>query len=206
MKEKSDSYEIMVVGGTPAGIMAAIAAGRLGSKVILTEYHNHIGGMSTSGLGKSDIENKEAIAGIFKEFTQKIFTYYVNKFGENSENVKLCKEGYYYEPSVAEMIFTEMINEVKNITLLLNHQIETVKIISNKISRVIFRDRNNGEKNSYRAKTYIDATYEGDLFALAGANYRLGREGMDEFKEEHAGRIFFDYNEMGFFAGKHRGG
>lgn len=57
-----DITDIAVVGGTPAGIMAAIAAARMGSKVILTEYHSHLGGMTTSGLGKSDIENKEAIA------------------------------------------------------------------------------------------------------------------------------------------------
>jgi len=61
--------DIAVVGGTPAGIMAAIAAARMGSKVILTEFHSHLGGMPISGLGKNDIENKEAIAGPFKKFT-----------------------------------------------------------------------------------------------------------------------------------------
>lgn len=201
MQRKIELYDVMVVGGTPAGIMAAIAAGRLGSKVILTEYHNHIGGMSTSGLGKSDIENREAIAGLFKEFTQKVLDYYVNKYGENSENVKLCKEGYYYEPSVAEIIFNQMIAEVGNITVVLNHQIENVRIVSNKITKVIFTDRSNGSKISYEAKTYLDATYEGDLYALSGAEYRLGRESSDEFKEEHAGKIFFDYNEMVFLEG-----
>ena len=123
---ESDIYDIVVVGGTPAGIMAAVAAGRLGSRVILTEYHGHIGGMSTSGLGKSDIENKEAIAGLFKEFSQRILNHYIDKYGENSENVKLCKEGYYYEPSVAEEVFNQMIHDVKTISLLLNHQIEGV--------------------------------------------------------------------------------
>lgn len=201
MQKKSNLYDIMVVGGTPAGIMAAIAAGRLGSKIILTEYHNHIGGMSTSGLGKSDIEDKKAITGLFKEFTQNILNYYIEKYGENSKNVVLCKEGYYYEPSVAEIIFNQMINETKNITLFLNHQIENVNINSNKIESVNFTNRQNGETCSYKAKTYIDATYEGDLYALAGAEYRLGREGKNEFKEEHAGKIFFDYNEMDFLEG-----
>src|SRR5690606_39154254 len=91
----SDQVDIAVIGGTPAGIMAAIAAARLGSRVVLTEYHSHIGGMSTSGLGKSDIENKDAVAGLFKEFTQKVLAHYVTTYGENSENVTLCKEGYY---------------------------------------------------------------------------------------------------------------
>src|SRR6056297_2813655 len=132
MKDQSNTYNIMVVGGTPAGIMAAIAAGRMGSKVILVEYHNHIGGMSTSGLGKSDVENKETISGLFKEFTQRVLNYYIEKYGEDSENVKLCREGYYYEPSVAEYVLNQMISGVKTISLLLNHQIEQVTKESNR--------------------------------------------------------------------------
>lgn len=201
MHSESDFYDIVVVGGTPAGIMAAVAAGRLGSRVMLTEYHGHIGGMSTSGLGKSDIENKEAIAGLFKEFSQRILNYYIAKYGENSENVKLCKEGYYYEPSVAEEVFNQMIQEVKTVSLLLNHQIEGVEMQSNRIVRALFKNRNNGEKKILKAAVFIDATYEGDLYALAGAEYRLGREGKSEFNEEHAGRIFFDYNENTFLEG-----
>ncbi len=191
----------MVVGGTPAGIMAAIAAARMGSKVILTEYHNHIGGMTTSGLGKSDVENKDTIAGIFKEFTQRVLKYYIENYGKDSENVKLCKEGYYYEPSVAEYIFNQMIAEVKTISLFLNHQIEKVTIESNSISDVIFKNRSNGKKILLKAGYYIDATYEGDLYAMAGCKYRLGREGKNEFNEKHAGKIFFDYNDMEFLEG-----
>jgi hypothetical protein len=200
-QNESDTYDIVVVGGTPAGIMAAVAAGRLGSRVMLTEYHGHIGGMSTSGLGKSDIENKEAIAGLFKEFSQRILNHYIDKYGENSENVKLCKEGYYYEPSVAEEVFNQMIQEVKTITLLLNHQIESVEMQSNRITGALFKNRINGEEKILKAGVYVDATYEGDLYALAGAEYRLGREGKDDFNEEHAGRIFFDYNENVFLEG-----
>ncbi|MFW5781444.1 MAG: FAD-dependent oxidoreductase [Bacteroidota bacterium] len=201
MKDKSNSYDIMVVGGTPAGIMAAIAAGRMGSKVILTEYHNHIGGMSTSGLGKSDVENKETIAGLFKEFTERVLNFYIKKYGRSSENVKLCKEGYYYEPSVAEYIFNQMIAEVKTITLFLNHQIEKVTKDSKNISGVIFKNRSNGKRISLKAGYYIDATYEGDLYALAGCGYRIGREGKNEYNEKHAGKIFFDYNDVVFLEG-----
>ncbi len=201
MHSESDFYDVVVVGGTPAGIMAAVAAGLLGSRVMLTEYHGHIGGMSTSGLGKSDIENKEAIAGLFKKFSQRILNHYINKYGENSENVKLCKGGYYYEPSVAEEVFNQMIHEVKTISLLLNHQVEGVEMQSNRIAGVFFKNRHNNEARKLKAAVYIDATYEGDLYALAGAEYRLGREGKDEFDEEHAGRIFFDYNENVFLEG-----
>jgi hypothetical protein len=201
MSKESVVYDVVVVGGTPGGIMAAVAAGRLGSRVLLTEYHGHIGGMSASGLGKSDVENREAVAGLFREFTQRVLDYYVDKYGEDSENVLLCKGGYYYEPSVAEMVFNQMISEVKTITLLVNHQIEEARVGSSDITGVVFRDRNNGELKTFRGKVYVDATYEGDLYALAGADYRLGREGKDEFDEKHAGRIFFDYNENVFLEG-----
>src|SRR5690554_1552895 len=196
-----DRVDIAVVGGTPAGIMAAIAAARLGARVLLIEYHGHLGGMSTSGLGKSDVQNKEAIAGLFKEFTERVLKYYVDKYGATSEHVTLCRNGYYYEPSVAELVFNQMIGEEENIAVLLNCQVEDAVLSSNRIEKAVFFDRINGENREVAAKVFVDATYEGDLYAHAGAAYRLGREGRDEFNEKHAGRIFFDYNEKSILEG-----
>src|SRR5690606_24231718 len=158
--------EVLVAGGTPGGIMAAIAAARAGVKVTLVEYHNHIGGMSTSGLGKSDIENKDAIAGLFKEFTKNIHEYYKEKYGEQSDNVRKCKEGYYYEPHVAELIFNRMIEAEKEITLVLNHQIENVLVAADSIQSVSFANRETGETLTLEGEVFIDATYEGDVYAL----------------------------------------
>ncbi|CAG5004511.1 Thiamine thiazole synthase [Dyadobacter sp. CECT 9275] len=196
-----DSADVVVVGGSPAGIMAAIAAARSGAKVILVEYHNHIGGLSTSGLGKSDIENKDAIIGLFREFTENILRYYTDTYGADSENVKKCRQGYYYEPSVAEKVFNTMIAREKNISLRLNYQIEKAVTEADQIKEAVFSHRSDNDSLKLKAQVFIDATYEGDLYALAGAAYRLGREGKDEFNEVHAGRIFFDYNENKFLAG-----
>ncbi len=199
--------DVAVIGATPAGIMAAISAARLGMHVTLTEYHNHIGGLSASGLGKSDIENKDAIAGIFKEFARNVHQFYIDKYGRGSENEIRCKLGYYYEPSVAEKVFNDMIGREKNITLLLNHQIERVITRSNRITEVVFINRKSRKPMAFqasvsvKAQVFVDATYEGDVYALAGAAYRLGRESKTEFGEAHAGRIFFDYNENTFLEG-----
>ncbi len=193
--------DVLVAGGTPAGIMAAIAAARSGVKVTLVEYHRHIGGLSTSGLGKSDIENKDAIAGLFKEFTGNILRYYTGKYGPDSENVRKCKDGYYYEPSVAEHVFNEMIAAEPGITLMTGYQLEQVLTTADTIREAGFRNRANQETISLKATVFIDATYEGDVYAMAGAAYRLGREGKAEFNEAHAGRIFFDYNENEFLEG-----
>ena len=201
MKEKKNNYDIVVVGATPAGIMSAVAAARLGASVALAEYHDHIGGMSTSGLGKSDIENKDAISGLFSEFTGRVREYYIGKYGKDSENVRLCRDGYYYEPSVAEMIFNEMIREEKNISLLLGYQIESARTDAQVIVEAGFKNRRNKESLKLQAEVFIDATYEGDLYALAGADYYLGREGKEVFGEPHAGKIFFDHNEHIFLPG-----
>src|SRR5690606_34835052 len=145
-------------GGTPGGIMAAIAAARSGARVTLVEYHGHVGGMSTSGLGKSDIENKDAIAGLFKEFVQNVRKYYVDKYGEGSDNVKKCKDGYYYEPSVAELVFNEMLKNEKNVQVLLNHQIEDVEMRGDRIAGAIFKNRKTDERRTLHANIFVDAT------------------------------------------------
>src|SRR6185503_17694265 len=82
----AQNYDVVVYGGVPGGIASAITAARLGHTVALLEYHNHLGGMSTSGLGKSDIETREAIGGLFREFTQRVYKHYVDTYGANHAN------------------------------------------------------------------------------------------------------------------------
>src|SRR5215472_3902683 len=82
-------FDVVVYEATPGGIGAAISAARLGHTVALVESESHIGGMSTSGLGKSDIETREAIGGLFREFVDRVYRYYVTTYGANHENVKL---------------------------------------------------------------------------------------------------------------------
>src|SRR5215831_11281698 len=102
-------FDVVVYEATPGGIGAAISAARLGHTVALIEQESHIGGMTTSGLGKSDIETRDAIGGLFREFVGRVYGDYVKRYGAKHENVKLCRDGYYYEPSVAERILKEMI-------------------------------------------------------------------------------------------------
>ena len=106
---ESRRADVVVLGGTPGGIAAAVAAGRLGQSVLLIEYHRHIGGMAASGLGKSDIEHRSLVGGLFREFTERVLATYVERYGPASNNVHLCDHGYYYEPSVAEAVFEAMV-------------------------------------------------------------------------------------------------
>jgi ribulose 1,5-bisphosphate synthetase/thiazole synthase len=58
--------DIVVVGATPAGIMSAVAAARMGSKVVILEPTDHVGGIMTNGLTKFDIGNKKALISMEK--------------------------------------------------------------------------------------------------------------------------------------------
>jgi hypothetical protein len=194
-------YDVVVYGGTPGGVAAAISAARCGRTVALVEYHKHIGGMTTSGLGKSDIETREAIGGLFREFTGKVLRHYVDRYGADSENVKLCKQGFYYEPSVAQSILDQMVAAESRIRLLTFHRLEEVTRQANRVTGIRVRNRADGVVIELRGRVFIDGTYEGDLAAYSGARYRVGREGRSEFNEMHAGVIYQDYDTHAILAG-----
>mgnify|MGYP000846061975 CR=1 FL=1 len=197
-----ESVDVAVIGGTPGGIAAALAAARAGFRVALTEYHPHLGGMATSGLGKSDNENRDMIGGIFTEFVRRVWTYYADTYGRDSVNAVLCNDGYYYEPSVAERIFNEMLaGQRTRIQVFPAHRLVSVRTAKNCVHQATLLSRASNSLLELNAKVFIDATYEGDLYAMAGAEYRLGRESRDEYGELHAGVVYYDYEERLFLPG-----
>ncbi len=193
--------DVVVVGGTPGGVMAAVAAAREGRTVALLEYHPLLGGMSSNGLGKSDIDTRAAIGGLFKEFVDHVHGTYVEKYGPKSENVEQSRDGYYYEPSVAQAVFSRMVRDEPRISVFLGHRLEEVIRKGKRVTGVRALDRDTGETREFRGRVFIDATYEGDLFAYAGATYRLGRESRDEFNELHAGVVYQDHETRRFLPG-----
>ncbi len=195
------SSDVVVVGGTPGGLAAALAAGRAGRTVTIVEYHDHMGGMMTSGLGKSDIENRAMIGGLFTEFIGRVRQYYVERYGLDSEEVRLCRDGYYYEPSVAEAVLEEMLAQQPNITVLKGWRLGEARVKGDALRSIRIIDRKTGEERELVAQVFIDATYEGDLYAAAGAEFRLGRESREEFGEPHAGVVYFDYQAKEFLDG-----
>lgn len=194
-------YDVVVYGGTPGGVAAAISAARSGRSVALIEYHRHLGGMTTSGLGKSDVETREAIGGLFREFTGKVHAYYVERYGAGSENERLSKQGYYYEPSVAQRVLDRMVSDEAKIQVFVNHRLEEAVRQAKRLVAIRVRNRADGNLTEFRGKVFIDGSYEGDLLAYAGARYRLGRESRAEFDELHAGVIYQDYETRAFLAG-----
>ena len=100
--------DVVVVGGTPAGIASAVAAARMGSNVALLEPTKHVGGIVSNGLTNADILKRQAVGGLFYEFTQRVLTYYRNEYGADSPQVKSCKDGYYYEPRESDMAVSDV--------------------------------------------------------------------------------------------------
>ncbi len=193
---RTAEYDLVIVGGTPAGIMAAIAASREGKNCAILERTEHIGGLPANGLGATDIGTRGATTGLFEKFVNLNREYYAATYGESSAQVGDCSNGYHFEPSVAAKTFDKMIAEAGSgkITILTMRQFDSepsyVTMDGNRIASIRILNRANGQEEVYKGKIFIDATYEGDLGAAAGVPYKLGREGADEYGEPCAGRIY----------------
>jgi len=222
---RAEEADVIVVAATPGGVAAAVSAARSGSSVILLEEMNHVGGILTGGLTNTDIRKKGAVGGLYTEFIRRVREHYAKTYGENSQEVKLCREGNMFEPKVAEKIFRELLVGEKNIRLIEKQRVISARVVGTdgveknaepgkridgaapkdfgstaKLVSITAEDLSKpGTKTEFRAKTFIDATYEGDLAALAGVPYRVGRESNKTFNEPHAGQIyvrFKDYNPV----------
>lgn len=193
MQATNGRFDLVIYGGTPAGIAAAVAGARMGRSVALVERHPHIGGMAASGLGKSDVERPEYIGGLFAEFVGRILKHYTTRYGQWSKEVQLCKGGYYYEPGVAEAVFNGMLEEQASVTCFTGHRLVSAAVGGGRPGAVVLLDLSSGAPVHLEGAVLVDASYEGDLYAAAGAGYRLGRESRDEFDEPLAGRIYYDY-------------
>lgn len=189
-------YDVVVVGGTPAGITTAIAVAREGKSCLILERTEHIGGLPVNGLGATDIGTRGATTGLFEQFVALNKAYYTEQYGEESPQVQHSSNGYHFEPHVAAKSFEKMINQVSSgkIVILTQRQFDSepryvVKNV-NQIESIRVLNRQTGDEEHYKAKVFIDATYEGDLGAAAGVPYKLGREGAEEYNEPCAGKIY----------------
>lgn len=185
--------DVLVVGATPCGISAAIAAARAGSDVILTDMSGHIGGMMTSGLGRTDIGPRNTVGGIFREFINGIYSHYLNTYGSDSQQVKDCSNGYFFEPSVSEKILNEMVKKEKRIKIRFHRTPVKTMVYRKRLFAVDFIGGKRDSIERINAGIIIDATYEGDVAAMAGVPYRVGRESRDEFGEAYGGVLYLDH-------------
>lgn len=194
-------FDVVVYGATPGGIGAAIAAARMGHRVALVEPQNHVGGMTASGLSRSDVITRAAIGGLYREFAARVYRHYVETYGADSENVKLSDDGYACEPRVAEKILSGMIADEARIRLFLGYRLQDASRAGSRLVSMRAQPIAAGAPETFRARVFIDASYEGDLAAAAGVAYRIGRESRAEFNELHAGVIYVNPQTHAILAG-----
>ena len=186
------SADVFVVGGTPGGLACAVRAAREGLRVVLVNHTPVLGGMLANGLSLWDAFYDGARAPIYDEFSQAIRAHYRDTYGDGSPQHRAACPGPRlmdhaagaFEPSVVQSISERMVAAEKGITLRRHTDVMQVRREGRHIAAVRV-----GEER-ITARTFVDASYEGDLMALAGVSYRVGREGRTEFSEPHAGRIF----------------
>ena len=181
-KMLSKEYDVVVYGATSAGISAAIQCSRMHKTVLLIEPSHRIGGLTTGGLGATDIGSKIAIGGISKEFYQLIKKYYDQPKNwkwqdkadyRESRNIEGEDAMWTFEPSVALNVYREMIAK-EQIDLVYNKRLLRDGGVMKDNGRITQLKMESGE--IYKGKMFIDATYEGDLMAASGVSYTIGRE------------------------------
>lgn len=176
--------DVIVYGATPGGFCAAIAAAREGASVVLLEPTDHVGGVNTGGLSFSDSNQtvRSTVMGLFDEWHTRVEKHYADNHVALPYKVSVKNaDKWTYEPHVAMKITQEMLAEA-GVKVLPKHPLKSVSKNGARIAGVL---TTGGE---FKAKAFIDATYEGDLMAAAGVSWTIGREGKKEFGESLAGK------------------
>lgn len=199
LPKKEYNADLIIYGGTSAAITAAVEAVNSGVSVIVVSPDKHLGGLSSGGLGFTDTGNKSVIGGLAREFYHQIFIHYnqekswtwqrKNEYGNQGQGTSAVdganRTMWIFEPHAAEMVFEKWVKEKKIQVLreeLLNREASGIQKKGTRIEAI----RTLSGK-TFRGKMFIDATYEGDLMALAGVSYHVGREANSTYGEKWNG-------------------
>jgi len=198
--EKAETADVIVYGGTSAGVMAAVRVAREGRSVVLIVPDGHIGGTTTGGLGQTDIGG--GMSGMANEFYQRVHKHYDKPDAWNRET----RDDYFnadwydrwnlegrpwsrrwrdgaaltFEPSVTAHVMREMLTEVR-VPIVSDERLNRSDGVRAQEKRITAIAMESGRV--FEGKVFIDATYEGDLMAAAGVTYFVGREANSVYGE-----------------------
>lgn len=189
-------YDVVVYGGTSAGVISAVQAVKMDKSAIIVCPDEHLGGLSSGGLGWTDTGNKAVIGGLSREFYHRIYKHYQqedawkwqkrDEYGNRGQGTPAIdgaqRTMWIFEPHAAEQAFEDFISDYgipvhrdqwldrdsPDGVVVEDGRIRTIKMLSGK---------------TYTGKMFIDATYEGDLMAKAGVDYHVGREANSVYGE-----------------------
>jgi hypothetical protein len=175
--QPSADFDLVVYGGTAAGAITAVSAARTGLKVALLEPRQHIGGMVSGGLSRTDVGRREVIGGYALEFYWRAARKY-------DLQQYLQDIAWLVEPHVAEAIFRDMLRE-SGVTVRFGERLREKHGVQKTGTQIAAVTMENGER--FTARAFADCTYEGDLMAQAGVSYTWGRESSAQYGESLAG-------------------
>lgn len=195
---QAEVYDVVIYGGTSAAVTAAVQAKRMGKSVVIVCPDQHLGGLSSGGLGWTDTGNKAVIGGLAREFYHRIWKYYQTPetwkwqkrelYGDKGQGTPAIdgkqRTMWIFEPHVAEQVFEDFVREYK-IPVHRNEWLDRqrgVKMSGKNISSITMLSG-----NIYSGLIFIDATYEGDLMAAADVSYHVGRESNSVYGEKWNG-------------------
>jgi hypothetical protein len=192
------TYDVVVYGGTSAGIIAAVQAKRMGKSVVVVAPEKHLGGLSAAGLGFTDTGDKSVIGGLSREFYQRVWSHYDtagawrwqkrDDYGNKGQGTPAMdgehRTMWIFEPHVAEKVFEDFVREYQ-IPVHRNEWLNRAEGVARQDGRITSLTTLSGR--TYTGRMFIDATYEGDLMAAAGVSYHVGREAQATYGEKWNG-------------------
>lgn len=190
----SAEYDLVVYGGTSAGVISAVQARRMGKTVVIVGPDRHLGGLSAGGLGFTDTGNKAVIGGLARDFYHRVWKHYdtdaawkwqkKSEYGGKGQGTPAIdgeqRTQWIFEPHVAEQVFEELVKEYA-IPVDRDEWLDRINGVQQQAGRIVSITMLSGK--SYSGKMFIDATYEGDLMAAARCDYHVGREATSVYDE-----------------------
>lgn len=171
-----ERYDLVVVGGGLSGVCAAIAGARHGLKTALIHDRPVLGGNSSSEIrvnagGANNLNAWARETGIIEEMVLE----------DRARNHEYARNGAVN--SVWDMVLYEWVRKEETLTLHLNTVVNQVEKAGGRIAAVV--GVQDGSERTIRAqgRFFVDATGDGTVGALAGAEFRFGREARREFNE-----------------------
>jgi hypothetical protein len=194
----AEVFDVVVYGGTSAGVIAAVQAKSLGRSVVVVSPDKHLGGLSSGGLGFTDTGNKAVIGGLAREFYHRVFLHYQkpeawqwqkqSEYGNKGQGTPAIdgtqRTMWIFEPHVAEAIFEEFVKEF-GIRVDRDEWLNRENGLRKEAGRIVSMRTLSGKV--YEGRMFIDGTYEGDLMAAAGVPYHVGRESKATYNEQWNG-------------------
>ena len=176
------AVDVCVYGATSAGVVAAVECAARGRTVVLLDADGWVGGLTTSGLGATDVGNKDAIGGLAREFYRRLRAHYDQPQAWTAQRREDFRgrghdaggdAAWTFEPGVAQQVFAALLAE---------HRIDVRQARLDRSGGGVRKE--SGRLRSLRcegglvveARMFLDCTYEGDLLAEAGCSFVVGRE------------------------------